>query len=370
VDVPPDPPQRDKTIGGGSGFKKNHPGCNCCGRVLIWDVGRQYHFVGGFDPHEHRYDFFDWNYVKEWLEDAGFAVDFVTGGSFQGPGFYIGSPDFDPYTENSAERFWTGNIFDYDLVILPFPAASTDLDTISEPCPFCDHRGERHTTPFGLPDHEYLGGLPDWWTDVASGLWRGRLVVITGTNHSFSDGSAFYVAGYGYTSSLFINAFLAADMGLEADTFGQDGADPGGGVTVESAPDLMQPIYIDDSGKIVKPDTVGATELVLDDFPLGEGTAITGGEMLVEYTGEFARQNTPEFCETSQSVPYLYDESYPVAERNTVQKPHPSGDGTFIPVDYVMVGTNAIIPTPDQTDEERDSLRAFYLNLASVPLAT
>ena len=227
--------------------KKNNPGCNCCERVLVWDMGRRRNVYEQYDPANDRYLFsYNMNETKEGFFGSGpDGVDYAippelipqSAGGPLGREFWPQNPGYSPYADHSAlEDFWTRDIYDYKLIYWYLPQDDTDLDRTSGQG-VCPTPADFLTTPDGHPDHPYMGGLPRWWDDVASGDWVGRIVFQT--YGSYSSGRLSELS-----SNVFINTLAATHgMSIEIDftpafsgsgnrnVFVDNGTDLGVGVT-------------------------------------------------------------------------------------------------------------------------------------------
>lgn len=196
------------------GFKKNNPACNCCGNVLVWDMGQRERFLTETVASTTT---LDWTWIRQVLvgdpdavedEDQRGAgaegVDFVLidrdssddeldafdADDVWGPYEYTGggcleladpAAVFDPETDAVDLGYWTGDIYDYSLIIWHTPYSDDNIteqysdglggdcgdDTIG--CQASQH----------YPDSGNVwGGLPAWWEEVAEGRWQGRVVIV------------------------------------------------------------------------------------------------------------------------------------------------------------------------------------------------
>jgi len=337
---------RSKTLKGSEqkgGLKKNNPGCDCCAkRVLIWDVG--FYDERTVDGETcHIFNFTDYSILQELLEEEKIAVDHVTGGSPQPWGFYAGNSSFDPYTTAVDNKFWTGNIHDYSLVIFPWPADDSELDAVSQPCPLCTpDQQPQMLTADGVPDHLYWGGVPDWWDEVADGTWSGRILYrSSASNFSFN-----FDADIGYTTGAFINT-LTDLHGMEIDLGAADRSQATG-----RTPTL----------------TVGLDILkdVTQFPPPGRSQTISGGETVAVTHVDHAIRIDPPFCDRP-SAGSTSDSAFPYIQRNIVKKTVPVGSGDAekiidVYVEFIISG-GRIEPTEDDSEVVRESMKQFYKNL-------
>jgi len=209
--------------------KKNNPGCDCCGRVLIWDMGfRRGSFEGTFTTFQFGvnigYIFSYDNESNEWPQmfaEETDKVDFAIPpeilnanvfGQFGAPEdhFWTSHPNYDPYDDySSLENFWTRNVYDYKLIVWVLPQADFDLDATGGGGTCTSLVPELlEQTNAGQPDHQYQGGKPAWYTDVTEGTWVGRLVIIGGYNA---------IGLSNFSSNVFIDS-LNEDTGMSVDT--------------------------------------------------------------------------------------------------------------------------------------------------------
>lgn len=335
---------RSETISQSAGFKKNNPGCNCCQkRVLIWDLGRYDELQSGGQTY-HYFDFIDYALLQEYFEDEEIAVDHVTGGSPQQRYFYSGNPGFDPYGNAVENGFWTGDINDYGLIIYPFPVASEDLDGSSQPCPFClQPDGATLVTAEQVPDHLYWGGTPDWWEDVATGAWEGRILFQSAHNSSQTP-----TASLGYASNVFLNT-LSDVTGMTIDAGARDISS-----TSRTEPTVSNLLDI----------TAGMTVA-----PSARAAPITGGDVVVTAT-HFVR-TVPAWCVFQFGGTTV--NNFASVSRNIVSKQQPittvQGEETqeIARVEY-LIATTRLYPFPSDSLAIKDSLKKFYLNLMQLPI--
>ena len=195
--------------------KRNNPGCQCCKRALIWDVGSRF-----ITSSEVLYYWAQKGAMDDAFEEENITLDRAvpyalletsesSGGTFGG-NFWTNNSAFSPYddppeNDDRYDDYWTRNINDYRVIFWMSPFASTSTLN-SGPCtpPFGTGRnGQPVFIEFalddGLPDHEYAGGLPDWWDVVSSGAWEGRLIIFTGSNGRYPGGFE------GYHKNLFLS---------------------------------------------------------------------------------------------------------------------------------------------------------------------
>ena len=364
-----DTPQRDETAS--RGFKRHNPGCNCCNRVLVWDVGYyDTRLEEGGGAYEQGYTFTDFTLLQEWLENDEelldslahdkIGIDFVTEGAMQGFGFYEGSPNFDSYGQAVDDGFWTGDINDYQLIIWPHPTSDDDLDTDASPCIWCEDGTtfETHaipTTPPNLPDHPLAGGLPEWWGDVATGKWTGRMLWVTSGN-SRGETDAYL----GYNQNLFLNT-LASTHGMTVDPFALDEH------TTEPSPSAGGGLDIL-SGVSAFPAT-------------GTTTKISGGQDLLLASGGQYIRTSPPWCRFVQTGDDLtdgngdgkpdsgegegvYESGFPCAQRSIQVKLQGTGNETAY-VDYIIFATDSVVAFDEDVG---DNLKKFYLNLVKKPV--
>jgi hypothetical protein len=296
--------------------------------------------------------------IQGWFEEKGrkYPVDFVTGGAHQGLGYYQGNSEFDPYEYAVEEGFWTGDIRDYDLIIWPFPADDTDLDGVSLPCPYCVEPTEvYHRTQNGEPDHQFWGGVPDWWEIIERGEWNGRLMWITGANARKGQYSFHFnpLGLIGYASNLFLNT-LTDTHGMLVNVDAMDTS----GWQEDEPPNTFHPVEeprIDDSIDLMdKVDTL---------WPLEYTAEVTGGETLVQSDGEGNQIVTsPFWCDSESDATFTHD--YDIVQRNRVEF-----EDTGNITDFIIAGTANIVPQrmPDDVEQTR-SFKQFYFNLMEVPL--
>lgn len=198
-------------------LKKNTPGCNCCGRVLIWDMGSGVSFDSINFGTEHTF-FNDWEGLADWINGIGIAeaedipawnseeskVDFALGntqppddfwGHFEGNsnGCLEQFPDpvsqFDPETDAVDLGYWTGDIRDYSLILwsTPFSDGRDLFEYLAEIDPDnndCNGPGGPEDSVLCPQEHRdalwMWGGVPDWWQTIVNGEWSGRLVILLG----------------------------------------------------------------------------------------------------------------------------------------------------------------------------------------------
>lgn len=316
-------------------FKKNHPGCECCKRVLIWDLG--YYGTdlrnGANDEgmYVDTYRFQSMETIAVWYEEMGVPVDFVTGGSAQGLGFYTSFNEFDPDTVAVEEEFWTGNIHDYKLIIWPFPTADEDLDQEQLCAPDGDSPNRWLSTPCDQSDHQHLGGLPSWWETVSAGEWSGRVLMHTTSNTIGQTGAQ---ARIGNAVNLFLNTLT--------DVHGMD-IDPD--IRTLDTDTLMEIVEEDlmEGVTSLRADTqnVNTIPAVIeggDDLAIASGTLRTGADWCADGEGE------------------VVEGTWAAMQRKKVFK-----DNDHI-VDFVISSGSLFVPG-DSTNRRR-----FFENLINVPL--
>jgi hypothetical protein len=183
-------------------MKKNNPGCNCCeGRILVWDAGAPIITASlpsdPCQPATFFTEFFDGRFLKIAIDELtdpgetgdGAKIDFALNGETNPAGNFYGGPTPPIENENldlESSPHWTGDIFDYDLVIYPAPI-SQGVDEIGRPGEDCFPHGPGD--PVCPSDRWVKGGLPSWWEAIKESansssvndpnLWSGRLVLLT-----------------------------------------------------------------------------------------------------------------------------------------------------------------------------------------------
>jgi len=184
-------------------MKRHAPGCNCCNRVLIWDLGVPITptpwitFTSA--PTQTATSFVNWTATRDAFRGVGVKTDFVLGepqpsqdfwgpiGTLDGDGTFFcpagdWGPGIDPETDAVDLGHWSGDIFDYSLIIWRAPLSdaaplgnqcglvsnfSVFNDEGALPCPAMDANDSLWVA----------GGRPSWYDAVFSGAWRGRIVV-------------------------------------------------------------------------------------------------------------------------------------------------------------------------------------------------
>lgn len=275
-------------------MKQNNPGCNCCGgKVLVWDVGLWGRVLCGFTS------FASWG---ETASLSGYEFDYALGASGADPFFwdpgrgYCTSnqasppgpiisfdPNADPNDENSENfGYWTGNITDYDLVILRLPTSEDRCYACELVCGnqiFDQHwNGGVFASDYPTTngDARYVrSGRPRWWSQLKD--FTGRLLITGGPN---SSGLALAIPFMNaYPANKFINELLAeigSTIRLNTDYAPYDDAagfrDPacaGGNVISGSYPPVD-----------VSPSPHFLMESILS-FPSWSTTDVSGGTSLV-----------------------------------------------------------------------------------------
>ena len=323
------------------GLKRHNPGCNCCGDVLVWDLGVQ---SGGWDG---TYTFQNWTNLAEFFESIDVSVDFVTGASDQEDSFFLDNPDFDPYTTAVEDENWSGNIFDYKLIYWPYPAADEDL-TAGHYCSQDANDVAWHQP--GVANHEFFGGVPDWWESIATGAWKGRVVWVTEGN----AGNSFLVATRGLAVNLFLNS-LSDVHGLELDeTHYQWPFGPNPNLQTIWDVDLTE--GVNDFPPIIYP----ATRIM---FAGGVSGAARFDE-LADGTDQFLDISV-EWCEKDFEDEETLELIGTVAARSTIGKPQGADQETVIPVDFVIFQHQIMRSI---TFEDSESFGQLHRNLFEVPV--
>jgi hypothetical protein len=189
-------------------MKTNAPGCNCCDRVLVWDMGVPFAtpIEAGISTET---QFADFGPQQAMWSDLGVTADFALGSpkpsetfwgpmgpvaddgsGFQGrecptaPGSW-GYSHFDPFVQGVDQGYWTGDVYDYTMLFWMFP-----LGTGEDGWDVCFPGTNRVSTfhpncPALQPDNWWVpGGEPAWYEDVFEGTWEGRVVLCTATRSS------------------------------------------------------------------------------------------------------------------------------------------------------------------------------------------
>jgi hypothetical protein len=193
-------------------MKKHNPGCNCCGKVLIYDVGRPNVIVQLEDctPIAYNTLFLNAKLIKQYLEEidpsveihhvlVGEDLDTLTSSYYGTSDSNAKNHNFDPETEGVDLKYWSGNIEDYSLIYWAGPIA--DFDATADPGVDCLAHGPE------CPNNAYIkGGFPKWWdiiksvTNDGTNKWRGRLIITGSDNGDCSGGD--------WVSNIFLNNYV------------------------------------------------------------------------------------------------------------------------------------------------------------------
>lgn len=307
-------------------MKTMAPGCNCCDRMLIWDLG-----IPVLDASD--FSFLNFTRLAEVYDDLGIGLDFVTGEADPPNSFYAVNPGWDPYVAAVEQGNWTGDIRDYKVILWPFPLSAQNLDELNTPCT----TEVRYPTPAGTADHPLFGGLPQWWTDLEDGLWEGRLVWLTGGNSVEEEGADLM----GYASNTFLNTLVDQH-----------------GMTMNASA-LSDQTAFTNVGQVVESDLTDG----MVDIPLQEITSsIDGGEtFLLEGSVGVDLRTDPSWCINASEGSFI--SNYPIGQRNRVLFPQV---GTSLrTVDFVILMTSALFSrtvAPSENDQR------FFRNLFRAPI--
>lgn len=349
--------------------KKNNPGCNCCGRVLVWDMGVPGLTSEGNPTHTVFQDFSD---LQAWSEDEDgvvkIEVDFATGSAHPSSGFWgimgesTGDPSlpncpaswenetrFDPETDGVDLGYWTGDIDDYSHIFWSDPF-SDGLRLLYDSCGLPPSSS---CPNWSIDNRHVWGGQPSWLDKVINGSWSGRLVVLTHAVVRVAQGTT---STSNHASSEFLNQY---DTGITCNT-------------------IFRIIARDDEGEEVDvPATISDIDLTKDVGSLltsaqAASYEFTGGVGTSEITESFAiiDQEWGDWCDwanngfTNGDIDDIEvnDSETTCGLRRTFAKESGVVDLVFIDPDFVCPNT-----WTGNTDYDADR-RKFVENLLTVRL--